>query len=263
MVAEAPAYRIRTANVPLMVLHITTPDLAQFKAQLLKKLAQAPDFFSHTPVALGLGGIASVEDPLDFQDITTFMRSHGMFAVGVIGGAFAQREAAARAGLGVLPETPARTPHAAEPEAPATVTSAPQQDELPGLEAPTGTPEANMLPPVGGALRPTLLVEKPVRTGQRIYAEGANLVVTAIVNAGAELIADGDIHVYAPLRGRALAGANGNTLARIYVQGMEAELVSIAGYFQVFEEGVPASVRTKPAQVFLRDERLELQPLRV
>jgi septum site-determining protein MinC len=106
-----------------------------------------------------------------------------------------------------------------------------------------------------------VVIDKPVRTGQRIYAEGANLVVLAIVNAGAELIADGDIHVYAPMRGRAIAGARGNESARIFVHGMEAELLSIAGCFKVFEDGIPENVRAKPAQVHLEGSRLLIQPL--
>jgi septum site-determining protein MinC len=106
-----------------------------------------------------------------------------------------------------------------------------------------------------------LIIDKPVRTGQRIHAEGANLVVLAIVNAGAELIADGDIHIYAPLRGRALAGARGNTAARIYVQSMEAELVAIAGYFQVFDEGIPDEIRGKFSQVYLDGEKVVIKPM--
>ncbi|MBU1666754.1 MAG: septum site-determining protein MinC, partial [Gammaproteobacteria bacterium] len=109
--------------------------------------------------------------------------------------------------------------------------------------------------------RPTLVIDKPVRAGQRIHAEGGDLVVLAIVNAGAELIADGDIHVYAPLRGRALAGARGDTGARIFAQCMEAELVSIAGYFQVFEDGIPAPLRSKSVQVFLDGEQVTLAAL--
>jgi septum site-determining protein MinC len=100
-----------------------------------------------------------------------------------------------------------------------------------------------------------------VRTGQRIHAEAGDLVVLAVVNAGAELIADGNIHVYAPLRGRALAGARGDPAARIFTQCMEAELVSIAGYFQVFEEGIPVQLRSKPVQIYLKEEKLTLHPL--
>jgi septum site-determining protein MinC len=106
-----------------------------------------------------------------------------------------------------------------------------------------------------------MIINKPVRTGQRIYADGANLVVLGVVNAGAELIADGDIHIYAPLRGRAIAGAQGNENARIFMQSLEAELISIAGCFKVFENGIPENLRGKPVQVHLDRSDLIIQPL--
>ena len=106
-----------------------------------------------------------------------------------------------------------------------------------------------------------MIIDTPVRAGQRVYARGADLVVTAIVNAGAELIADGSIHVYAPLRGRALAGASGNTAARIFALNMEAELVSIAGIYSTFENGFATNVFHHPVQVRLDGDRIELIPV--
>ena len=114
--------------------------------------------------------------------------------------------------------------------------------------------------PPSGERRPALVIDKTVRSGQRIYADGTDLIVLAVVSAGAELIADGDIHVYAPLRGRALAGARGNANARIFSQSMEAELVSIAGNFKILED-VPAALKGKPAQVFLDQDKIVMQPL--
>jgi len=108
---------------------------------------------------------------------------------------------------------------------------------------------------------PTMVVERPVRAGQQIYAKGTNLVVLAMVSAGAEIIADGDIHVYAPLRGRALAGARGNTAARIFARNMEAELVSIAGVYRTIEQALPDSIRGKATQIFLENERLVMTAL--
>ncbi len=110
-------------------------------------------------------------------------------------------------------------------------------------------------------LRPTMVIDKPVRTGQRIYAEHANLVVLAVVNAGAELIADGNIHVYAPLRGRAIAGAHGNPEARIFISQMEAELVSIDGVFQVFDGGIPDDLRGKDVQISQDGDKLIFKKL--
>ncbi|MGQ3052075.1 MAG: septum site-determining protein MinC, partial [Roseateles sp.] len=108
---------------------------------------------------------------------------------------------------------------------------------------------------------PTLIVDKPLRSGQRIYAKGGDLVVLALVNHGAEVIADGSVHVYAPLRGKAIAGARGDTSARIYAQSLEAELLSIAGIYRTTENPLPADVAGKPAQVFLEGEKLLMQPL--
>jgi septum site-determining protein MinC len=105
------------------------------------------------------------------------------------------------------------------------------------------------------------IVDTPVRAGQRIYARGGDLVVTAVVNSGAELIADGSIHVYAPLRGRALAGATGNGDARIFALSMEAELVSIAGTYRTFENELPKDLAQKPVQVRLIGDRLEVRAL--
>jgi septum site-determining protein MinC len=202
----------------------------------------------------------------------------GMRVAGVAGGSPEQCEAAVQAGLGLFPDTPIRpapqvTTDHDEPHVQSTL---PLQPELPGFEMQTektvdGTESEKVLPDIKSTpidapptelhFRPTLVIDKPVRTGQRIYAEGADLVVLAIVNAGAELIADGDIHIYAPMRGRAIAGAHGNPSARIFVQRLEAELISIAGCFQVFENGVPENVRGKPAQVHLDGSRLIFQSL--
>lgn len=107
----------------------------------------------------------------------------------------------------------------------------------------------------------TMIIDTPVRAGQRVYARGADLIVTAIVNNGAELIADGSIHVYAPLRGRALAGASGDASARIFAMSMEAELVSIAGVYQTFENGLKPEVKQRAVQVSLAGDHIDVRPL--
>lgn len=256
-----PAFKLKNAQLPLFVLHVLTTDPDLIKQQLERRVAQTPEFFVHTPVVLGLAAIAERDEVPDFAGLTAFMRALGLYPAGIQGGSAGQRAAAAAAGLGLFMDSADRSARPEpEPQAPPAETE-PQQAELPGLEpsaaeAPVAGP-AN--PPPGR--RPSMLIDKPVRTGQRIYAEDADLVVLAIVNAGAELIADGDIHIYAPLRGRALAGARGDTSARIYTQAMEAELVAIAGLFHVFEDGIPADVRGQPAQVYLEGERVVARPL--
>jgi len=98
------------------------------------------------------------------------------------------------------------------------------------------------------------VIDKPLRSGQQIYAKGGDLIVLAMVNAGAEVIADGNIHVYAPLRGKAIAGAKGNTRARIFAQCMEPELVAIAGIYRTTDKALAADVHGRPAQVFLQSD---------
>ena len=280
MIREEPAFKIKNANFPLFVVHIHTTDFDKLKSELEKRLTQTPDFFSNAPIVLGLAAIADSGCTPDFSGLVSFMLGLGMRAAGVVGGSPEQCDAAVQAGLGLFPDTPIRpAPQATtdHDEAP-TQSTLPLQPELPGFEVQTEKPVASTEPEKAlpddavksiqtnppstePLFRPTLVIDKPVRTGQRIYAEGADLVVLAIVNAGAELIADGDIHIYAPMRGRAIAGAHGNQNARIFVQRLEAELISIAGCFQVFENGVPENVRGKPAQVHLDGSRLIFQTL--
>ncbi len=109
--------------------------------------------------------------------------------------------------------------------------------------------------------RPTVLVSTPIRTGQQVYAENADLIVTGMVSEGAEIIADGNIHVYGPLRGRALAGANGNHSARIFVQSMQAQLVSVAGIYRILEQDLPDHLDHKAVQVCLQDDRLVISAI--
>lgn len=267
MIREEPALKIKNGNFPLFVLHVNTTDMDKLKSELETRLTQTPDFFTNTPVVLGLAAIAESGVTPDLADLVSFMRVHGMHTAGVQGGSAAQREAAVQAGLGLFPDTPSRrATQAPQPEAPQEPLPPPtRQPELPGLDASAVEDEpvpAEIEAPQQAAPQPTtMIIDKPVRTGQRIYARNANLVVLAIVNAGAELIADGDIHIYAPLRGKAIAGAQGNENARIFVHRLEAELVSIAGCFQVFENGVPENVRGKPAQIRLDGTRLIFDPL--
>lgn len=133
-----------------------------------------------------------------------------------------------------------------------------------GMDAPPAA-EAQPVPPAPAALEAAppaaMIVDTPVRAGQRIYARGADLIITAAVNNGAEVIADGSIHIYAPLRGRALAGASGNPEARIFAMVMEPELVSIAGIYRTFENGFPQDLGQQPAQVRLAGDRIEIVSL--
>ena len=130
------------------------------------------------------------------------------------------------------------------------------------LELPEPAPAAPAPPPVAApGTRKTLVVERPIRTGQQVYAENADLIILGMVSEGAEVIADGHIHVYAPLRGRALAGADGDQDARIFVQTMQAELVSVAGIYRTFDQDLPAHLHQKAVQVYLQEGRLVVSAL--
>ena len=254
MTTEEPAFKIKTGNLPVLKLHLLTTDMHELQEQLASRLEKTPDFFSNTPILIELSGIAESDATLDFSALTSFMLKHRMCAAGVSGGSQAQQAAAARAGLARFASSPNKVIE--PPVVESTVLEAPatKQAELPGFEQEEKAAVVERAPVCA-----TLFIDKPVRTGQRIYAEGANLVVLGVVNAGAELIADGDIHVYAPMRGRAIAGAQGNESARIFVQSMEAELLSIAGCFKVFEESMPE--RGKAAQIRLDGSRLLIEAI--
>ena len=132
-------------------------------------------------------------------------------------------------------------------------------DSAPAEPQPKAATPAPVQTPAAG--NPTVLVSTPARTGQQVYAENADLIVTGAVSQGAELIADGNIHVYAPMRGRALAGAGGNRNARIFIHSMQAELVSVAGIYRNFEQDLPDHLHKKPVQISLQDDRLVISAI--
>ena len=191
------------------------------------------------------------------------MRRHTLTLVGVQNALPAQVEAAAAAGLASFApnSTGPRRQRAPEPAAPprpppqsAAQPSAPQPARRNPPHAPSPTPSSQI---EREATPRTRLVTQPVRSGTQIYARGADLIVTAAVSPGAEIIADGNIHVYGPLRGRALAGAAGDAEARIFCSRFEAELVSIAGRYLVSEQ-MPPEERGLPVQIALVDDRLTI-----
>ena len=180
----------------------------------------------------------------DWTAIRRIFGAHGLHLIGIRGADGALRESAETAGLPSFAafKRPAR--ESAEP-VPAVA------EEIPATEEPSPPAPQAAIPP---ATAPTLVIDRPLRSGQQAYARGGDLVVLAAVNAGAEVIADGSIHVYAPLRGRALAGASGDSGARIFTTRFEAELVSVAGVYRTFEAGIPAALAGKPVQVKLADD---------
>lgn len=241
------SFDLKSASLPVVAVVLKTTDAALFAADLAERVADAPGFFDNDPVLIDLAAVREAEAPIDFAAIVAELRRRSTLPVAVRGGSPAQMDAARAAGLAAAPDAPP-----ARAEAPA----APVQEVVREVIR-----EVEVVREVPVAGPGTVVVDKPLRSGQQVYARGADLVVMAVVSFGAEVIADGNIHVYAPLRGRAIAGARGNTEARIFSTCLEPQLVSIAGIYRTTETELPADVRGKPAQVRLEGEKLIIEPL--
>lgn len=251
--AEKDALDIKGSVFTLSVLCLKSNDIDAMARALGARLAQAPRFFQNAPVVIDVKAVRDAG--LDFHALVRLLRDNQLVPVGVRHATPEQLEAAIAAGLAVLqggskPETVdvASVSHPPQPKA--------SIQQAPVAEAAAVEPVARS--PQAAAAK---IVRQPVRSGQQIYARGGDLVLLAPVNAGAEVLADGNIHVYAPLRGRALAGVNGDTNARVFTQSLEAELVSVAGHYRIFEQQPAADVFGKPVQVYLDGERLIITPL--
>jgi len=248
--AEASAARtkavfeFKSATLPLIAVILKTADLAMLAEALDAQLADSPDFFEQEPVVIDLSQLADEQAPaeIDFMALRELLARHQTQPIAVRGGSDAQHAAARAAGLSVaaMPVTP--TPRAPAPAPAASAASASTAPQI-VREVPV---------PANG----TLVIDKPLRSGQQVYARGGDVIVLEVVNFGAEVIADGHIHVYAPLRGKAIAGARGNTEARIFSTCMEAQLIAIAGIYRTSEVELPANVAGKCAQVRLDDQKL-------
>ena len=236
-----PAFELQDARLPLVVVALRTADLDVLAGELRAKLAETPQFFDDDPVVVELSALAEPDDAIDFPALVQLLGEFRARVALVSGGSAAQMAAALAAGLPAAPEgLPAPKPKTVEVEV------------LREVEVVREVPQ--YVPP--------LIVDRPLRSGQQVYAKGGDLIVLAIVNPGAEVIADGSIHVYAPLRGRAVAGSRGNTEARIFTTCLEAELISIAGTYRTTETALPPEVAGKPAQVRLAGDKLVMEPLK-
>jgi septum site-determining protein MinC len=241
-------FEIKSANLPLVALLLKSADLHALERDFAARFGDIPDFFDGDAMVIDLSRLEPLDVPVDFGALVALLKRYRLMPVGVRQGRRSHIEAAAAAGLFPAPDARIRLP--AEPAA----KSAPAKTEPPAAGAPLAAP------------LPTLVVDRPLRSGQQVYARGRDLVLLAMVNAGAEVIADGNIHVYAPLRGRAMAGARGDADARIFCLALDPEFISIAGVYRTGEVPLPETVRGKPTQVRLvtgpNGERLLLEPLK-
>lgn len=233
LAGNTPAtFEIKSAQLPLVALMLKSSDLKRLGEELAQRFGDMPDFFDHDPLVIDLHplNVAEANALPDFGALQTLLRQYRLMPLAVRGGTVEQTSLAMAAGLTPAPEASVQR---AQPVTDAEPAASPE-------------PVAQPLPPLGA-----MVIDKPLRSGQQVYARGRDLVVMAMVNPGAEVIADGHIHVYAPLRGKAIAGARGNSEARIFTLGMAPELVSIAGIYRTSEVPWPSTLLGKPAQVRL------------
>ncbi|HSV51444.1 MAG TPA: septum site-determining protein MinC [Burkholderiaceae bacterium] len=245
LAGSAPAtYEIKSANLPLVALLLKSGDLPALSQDLERQFGEAPNFFDHDPVVIDLAALPGAETAVDFAALLALLRRYRMAPIAVKGGSALQMEAAVAAGLTAAPDAIARASTKPVVE---TVVQEIVHEVI--REVPVAGPGA-------------LVIDKPLRSGQQVYAKGRDLVVLSMVNVGAEVIADGHIHVYAPLRGKAIAGARGNTEARIFSLCLEAELISIAGTYRTSETPLPKNIWAQPAQIRLVGEKLVMDLLK-
>ena len=232
----------RGATLGVMTARLRDTDPMRLADAMHTLLGGMPDFFNREATILDFAELANTPERIDWPGIASLLRRYRLQPVAVSNLPEAFIEGARKIGLAVLDADNASI---SAPDAPAAAAPAPAPAAAPAVEAPKAAPVA--------AAEPTLIIDRPLRSGQQAYARG-DLVLLCGVSHGAEVIADGSIHCYGPLRGRALAGAQGNTRARVFSTNFGPELVSIAGVYRTFEKGIPESVAGKTAQAWLKGE---------
>lgn len=231
------AFQLKGSLLTLTVLQILKLDLSTIQAQLGSLVKQTPDLFQRMPIVIDFEKLPPESDSkLSLAELRKFLEEHGLIPIGIRGGGVELSAAAATIGLPVLPQ--AKTERVE-----------PDKKNMNDV--------ASNAEPIAVNKPASKLITQPVRSGQQIYAKGGDLVILNSVSPGAEILADGNIHVYGALRGRALAGVNGDKEARIFCQKLDAELVSIAGHYWVNEDLLsPSAVQS--IQIYLEDDRLHI-----
>ncbi|OED49673.1 septum site-determining protein MinC [Endozoicomonas sp. (ex Bugula neritina AB1)] len=247
---SATAFQLKGSIYTLTTLELHTTDEKRLKQQLSSIISKAPQFFQQTPVVLDLDTLEDHNTEPNLINIRHLLHTSGMLLVAIRGGLEKHKTAAAHANIAWLPHQKQNKQPSAQPN---NVVMINQHEANIPVEKTKPAPlkaEAK-------------IISRPVRSGQQVYSEG-DLIVLGQVSAGAELLAGGHIHVYGPLRGRALAGVNGNKTARIFCNHFEAELVSISGQYKLTgkdQKNIECHRWSKNAQIFLDDNHLHINPL--
>lgn len=247
--------KISTVVAISTILHSAEP--LAIDAALKQMTGGVSDFFEDEFAVIDVGAIAQDVAHIDWDKLVDVLKKYRLNAVAVRGATPAMADAIRARGLSLDDgSSGARPRDEAGAAAGAAAAAAPAAAAPAPAPAPAPVPAAQAPAALGA-----MIIDTPVRAGQRVYARGCDLIVTAVVNNGAELIADGSIHVYAALHGRALAGASGNAEARIFALSMQPELVSIAGVYRTFDEGFPPELALRPAQIRLHGDRIDILSL--
>jgi septum site-determining protein MinC len=231
---QRPAIEFKSSTFTVPALILTSNNLTTITEQLKIKLKQAPEFFKQSPLLIDLQELTAKKLEFDLDALIPVVRNFDLIPIGIRGGTEAQNRVAFENNMAVLSNIRTSTPASPKkilPEAPPSS----QQEESP-------------------ASTKTKLITQPIRSGQRIYAKN-DLIILAQVSAGAEVMAEGNIHIYGTLRGRALAGVQGDVDCSIFCSDLQAELISIAGNYRISED-LDESVRGKPVQIQLKDQAI-------
>jgi len=231
---------IKISTVVAVSAILQTSDLITLDAALHEMTGGVSDFFEGDPAVIDVGSLAPGCERIDWAGTIALLKKYRLNPVAVRNATPDMVDEIQSHGLsldsGKREEAPAPEP-----------------------KKPAPAPEPAPQPAASAGAVATMIIDTPVRAGQRIYARGGDLIVMAVVNNGAEIIADGSIHVYNTLNGRALAGASGDANARIFALSMSPELVSIAGVYRTFEDGFPAEHARQPTQIRLKGDSLDIQ----
>lgn len=268
---DKPCFELKGSLFTLTVLQLFEDDLSLLETQLKERIKMAPGFFNHTPLVIDLHELPKDKQELDFFELRELLLSLSIIPVGVKGADKSLYIRLEAAGMAVLAE--AKTPRKKTPDASPKqefpkpevqnqeTESNDESDAEKELEsAPEQAPEqpASGQPAPKSTNRAAKIVKQTIRSGQQIYAPGGDLVIIGSVSTGAEILADGNIHVYGTLRGRALAGVQGNQAASIFCHSLQAELISIAGIYllseDIQEDKIGASV-----QIYMKDEKIQME----
>lgn len=252
------AGELKIGQVGIANLRIRTLDVARLVEEMRGRVQRAPKLFARAAVVIDFGGLTRTPDEATAKALLEGLRDAGVLPVALAYGTSDIERLSEALGLPLLAKFRAsyERDEAAAAEAPAPARREPEPAPKPAARnAPAPAPAA----PATSA-SPGMMQSVPVRSGQQVYAENRDLTVLTTVGAGAEVISDGSVHIYGPLRGRALAGAKGNEQARIFCREFHAELVAIAGHYKVLEE-IPRELRGKAVQVWLEDQQLKIAAL--